>query len=254
MNKKKHKCEHPLFTLILCLLLSTIIFLAIPCTAQDAQQDKSFISKHNMHGTNFLAEKHYNQLTHDLINNTINFNYGNYRTQYTLSKRYDPIGDIANKTLLDIAYKIQNEQNPEEIKKAQIAYRTHIMNHMANMTVVLQALLLSYEDKRFGNPKFWKKLRNGLLKSVKDSGNGRTLSSAYHIITSMEETMLLRLLRVKIIKTTSSHSGILYYNMHEIEELNTKVRKTIFIDTTQPMDYLALKKRTAPAIFNIRPK
>ncbi len=234
------------------MILTLCLLVGNEGAAQEAKQD-SYEPRYGMHGTDFLVEPRYNHLTRQLIRNTKKFDYGDYRSQYAMSRRYDPMGDEAREKLLNAAYIVQNEQDQETLGAALKEYKSHIMDHLANMSVVLLAMSLSQDDERFGSPEFFMRIRNGLLQSVKYSGDGSSLSNAYSVVTLAEETMLLNSLHVKVLDTTSSHSGILYYNIHEVEDLETGLNHAVFVDITRPMSYLEQKQREKPPVFSLRP-
>ena len=126
------------------------------------------------------------------------------------------------------------------------AVRGEVVVASANLAVVAQALSLSKQDRRFGDPDFLTLVRNGLFQDVRNSGTGQTLNDAYDVITMAEETMLLANLDVELVKTISRESGGTYYNMHNVKDRKTGKPYTIFVDTTKPMLFLKYKDQMIP--------
>ena len=116
------------------------------------------------------------------------------------------------------------------------------MNQLANIDVVSQAIVLAKDDKRFGDPNFFRWMRAGLLQSVLDSGDGVNLFRAYDVVTLGEDTALIGALHVKSIKIETRESGGDYYNLHTVTDADHTGPYTIFVDTTKPMTFLTAQK------------
>lgn len=180
-----------------------------------------------------------------------NFEFGTLRSYYTKVPQYDPLGDAARREILTLAYAIQSDPDPAKRKEAFDKYGELVSAHLANIDVVSQALVLSREDKIFGDPKFFEYMRNGLLRSIMRSGDGRNLVHAYDVMTLGEETALLRALRVRLIKTEPREAGGTYYNMHEVQAPDSARPYTIFVDVSQPMAFLEYQRQNKDTIFVI---
>ena len=166
------------------------------------------------------------------------FQFGQFRGYYMQTRQYDPIGDQTVERLQNLAYEVQEGIDQQEVSDALVSYRKLVWEHLANLRVVLQALALSKIDARFGNPKFFSWLRDGLVHDVMISGTGKSLDEAYDVITLSEETIIFGRLGVRRLSTQAAQEGYYDYNMHEVEDLRTGQHWTLFVNTTHPMRFL----------------
>ncbi|MGB4107369.1 MAG: hypothetical protein WBK55_06190 [Alphaproteobacteria bacterium] len=180
-----------------------------------------------------------------------NFDFGALRSYYTLVPQYDPLGDTARREILDLAYKIQNDPDPAVRKDAFDKYGALVSAHLANIDVISQALVLSREDKIFGDPKFFDYMRSGLLRNIVTSGDGRSLVGAYDAVTLGEETALLKALRLRLLRSEPRESGGVYYNMLEVQAGDAYDPYWIFVDVTKPMVFLERQRQNAENVFAI---
>lgn len=179
---------------------------------------------------------YYNQMVRDALKNKPpKFDFMQLRIYYSQTPQYDPMSEEALEEMNNYAYIAMNDKDPERVKSAMLAYQTVVSNHLANIEVVTQALSLAKQDKRFGNPEFFIWMKEGLIKTVKISGNGFSLKEAYDVITMQEEIILLGRLRLRPLETLSRKEGIVYYNMHEVQNVDTGRTFTIFVNTSIPM-------------------
>ncbi|MCB1563991.1 MAG: hypothetical protein KDJ75_10495 [Alphaproteobacteria bacterium] len=164
------------------------------------------------------------------------FDFTTFRSRYTQTSQYDPIGDKVVDKMLELAYIVQNErEDQEKVVKAIEDYRNLVIDHMANLRVVLQALSLSKLDRRFGNPDFFKWMKEGLARSVIYSGDGKSRDGAYDAITLSEETVLFTHLGLKRLSTKSVEEDVRSFNIHEVQDLRTGQKWEMFVDITYPM-------------------
>src|SRR5690606_15339362 len=113
-----------------------------------------------------MAAAQYAALAEQVVERPRSFPFGYFRLYYTGTMEYQPRAETITRQLLDHAYKIQTSQDPVEIAEALSAYEELVKNHLASIKVVLQALSLSRQDERFGDPEFLEWLRDGLFKSL----------------------------------------------------------------------------------------
>jgi hypothetical protein len=178
------------------------------------------------------------------------FDFMRLRSLYAQTRQYDPIGDDTVKTLTGFAYQALNEK---EAKKAEVAlfnYQQTIASHLANLGVVMQALALAREDKRFGQVGFFEWVRDGLIKSVMNSRRGRTLSDAFAVVTLPEETVVISSLGLKLLKTVPVQESRIYYNMNEVLNPRTGEKWTVFVNTSIPMRFLQLQQEDLKNLRN----
>lgn len=227
------------------LCLTAFAFLAL------SLQTSPVIAQHP-YDESYRANPKYEFMTREATRHqSDNFAFGLYRAHYKDTRQYDPLGDDIVDKMFELSYIVQNEKDQDKASKALNDYQALVLDHLANLRVVAQALSLSKLDRRFGNPDFFNWMLRGLIKEVHDSGNGESLSGAYDVITLSEETLLLGQLGVKPLGTRSAHEGYYYYNMHEVEDLSTGQKRTIFVNTTIPMRFLEAKKKKASKEINM---
>lgn len=172
------------------------------------------------------------------------FDFGKFRALYTQSPAYDPAGDVTRNFLLDKAYYIRGEKDESKRRAMLDRYADMVITHLANIDIVNQALALSRDDPRFGDPSFYEWMRGGLLSSVLNSGNGDNLFNAYVIVAMGEETLLLNALGVRVLKTVSRESAGTYYNIHDVQAYDTGEKRSIFTNISIPMRFLDQQHKT----------
>ncbi len=199
----------------------------------------------------FMANPAYQMMAREVVTRPKNFNFGSFRTYYAESSQYDPLGDLTKEWLLKYAYIVQTEKDPVRRDKALRDFGEKLSQHLANIDAVMQALVLSQQDRRFGDPEFFEWLRYGLVNSVQKSGDGGSIFRAYDIVTIGEESALLNQMNVQVLETKSEESGGLYYNMHTVKDGIHPQSYTVFTDVTLPMRFLDRKRGAQGANFAI---
>ena len=192
----------------------------------------------------YLANPYYNQMaTEALEHKPPRFDFMKFRSYYSQTRQYDPMGTRILKDLDELAFIVMNDDDPERAATALFGYKTLVKDHLAHIDVVLHALALAREDRRFGDYKFYQWVRDGLMNTVVISGDGYTLAGAYDVITLSEETMLFNRMGFQQIDSQMVKESIVYYNMHDIVDVNTGEKRAVFVNTSIPMRYLeALEK------------
>ena len=180
-----------------------------------------------------------------MLNMSDAFRFGRFRTLYTDTRQYDPLGDDTIDNMQNLAFLVQTETDTAKRRKALDDYQNLVMEHMANIRVVAQALSFAKLDKTFGSQKFFSWLRKGLVNDILSIGDGKTLQTAYNVMTVTEETVLMGQLGLRIIDTQMANEGGIYYNMHEVEDIRNGQVRTIFVNTTRPMRFLNYKRLQA---------
>lgn len=179
------------------------------------------------------------------------FKFGRFRSLYIDTSQYDPIADGIINEMQSLAFKVQNGKDSRERAKAIDDYRNLVMEHMANIRVVAQAISFTKIDGTFGSTRFFEWIRKGLVRDILRHGDGKTLKTAYEVATLTEETVLIGQLGFSVIDTQSANEGYLYYNMHEVEDLKTGQKNTLFINTTRPMRFLNSQEQSVVQGFSI---
>lgn len=167
------------------------------------------------------------------------FNWMRFRREYSQTRQYDPMGTETIDKLHKLAFTLDTTKNANEYKAALSAYQNLIMEHMAHLGVVMEALALSKTHERYGDPKFYRWLKHGLIRNVMISGDGYTLQGAYDVITIAEETILFNYLGMRQVSTVSNQEYQKYYNMHSTVLLKDGQEYTIFVNTSIPMTFLS---------------
>lgn len=218
-----------------------------PAQAQSIHDDPALAYRQS-----FMANPEYNAMARDLLKNkSPRFNFMQFRSLYSRTRQYDPMGDETLRKMNNLAYIIMNEKDAERIDGAKYAYQTLVSNHLANIDVVMQALSLAKQDKKFGRPEFFEWVKEGLIKTVVISGDGYTLQGAYDVITLSEETILFHRLGLKPYQTQTANEGYIHYNMHDAVDVRSKEKRAVFVNTTIPMKYLAALKEIQDREFTL---
>lgn len=165
------------------------------------------------------------------------FQFRQFRGYYAQTRQYDPIGDQTVRQLQTYAYQALNAEGSVQ-NEALMNYNELLFQHLANLQVVVFALAMSGDNSQFGNPVFFRWLRDGIVLSIMRSGDGKSLNGAYDTITMAEENVIFNQLGLKHIATISAHEGYYYYNMHDVQALRTGQNSTLFVNTTIPMRFL----------------
>ncbi|MFK7839777.1 MAG: hypothetical protein AB8B83_05545 [Bdellovibrionales bacterium] len=170
------------------------------------------------------------------------FNFANLRKLYSETSQYDPIGENVINQMQKLAFTVQTGKTTQERAKAIDEYRNLVMMHMGNIRVVAQALSFTKLDKSFGRQRFFMWMRDGLVRSIMAVGDGNSINSAFYVFTMSEETVILGQLGFKVLETIQADQETLFYNMHDVEDIRTGQKKTLFINTTQPMMFLRTRQ------------
>lgn len=229
-------------------VLSAVLSVA---TIQSAKAQR-LIDQPLIDTKNYMDTPYYNKMARDALRDRpARFNFFQFRALYSRTRQYDPIGNKAVNTINDLAYIVAHDEDPERVETALFAYQTEVSNHLAHIDVVLLALSLAREDKRFGQPKFFEWMRDGLINTVVISGDGNSLAGSYDVITLSEEVILFNRLGLKRLATQPVEEGIIYYNMHDVEDLQTKQTRTVFVNTSIPMRHLEEVKQKEQETFTL---
>lgn len=196
----------------------------------------------------FDAEPRYKQMVRQLLTHIpYNFNFGAFRRIYARTSFYDPIGEDARDLLLKHAFVVDTSENVSEVKEALSNYHDVLQTHLANINVVLQAIALSRTDKRLGNTEWLLKVKKGLLKNLLDTGDGKTLNTAYEVVTLAEETLLLSHLGFAIEDTAYKSQHMIKYHLHIgqfIDNPNPNMPNGVplFVNVSIPMRHIEKQK------------
>ena len=180
------------------------------------------------------------------------FRFGRFRMLYAETSQYDPIGEDIIEQMQKLAFTVQNSKDEDSAREALDDYRALVMEHMANLRIIVQAQAFATIDQRFGSPDFFLWLRRGIMRNVLDSGDGNKLRSAYRIITLAEEEALMTQLGFRIVDTKSAEEGVYHYNMHDAEDLRNGQINTVFVDTSTPLEFLEKNQEERAKTIDIK--
>jgi hypothetical protein len=207
----------------------------------------------NHESSDYLSQPMYNTLVHQAIRTrSREFEFGTLRSLYTRTAQYDPLGDTTIQKIANLTFVIENNSDPQKRKEAIDEYGDLVAAHLANIDVVSQALMLSRENKIYGDPAFYEWVQTGLLRNLISSGSGKTLNSAYDAITLGEESQLINILKIQVLQTDSRHSGALWYNMHLVKDSAHAEPYWMFVNVTIPLRFLEDQKKKQGKSFNLR--
>ncbi len=204
--------------------------LAMPALAQERRE---YIPPPLDYSADYTLGPQYRAMVRLAMARAPEFNFMSFRSRYAMQPDYDPVGQAASADLLKRAYDVQSA--PEPNHEAERAYSEWLSAHLANLDVVTQALSLSRQDPRFGDLKMLMWMREGILRSVLQSGDGLSLASAYDVVTIGEETALLQVLGYNVLATQTLQSSTTFYNVHTVIDDKTQSLRSIFVNVTTPM-------------------
>lgn len=227
-----------------------LIIFSLPALAQENEKKTvEFVSRDPV---DYVSGADYKKMVYDALEMDPHFDFGYFRVLYSSLRSYAPITDNIQREMLTLANTIRNEPLSDSRIEALERYTNLTLQHLANIDVVVMALSLSEEDKKLGNPAFFKWMYQGLLESVLTSGSGAKLMDAFTVVTLGEESALLARLGLKILDTTPAHEGSVYYNMHRVQDVKNMRTYTVFVNTTIPMEFLE-KEAQEEKLIPLRP-
>lgn len=198
-----------------------------------------------------MATPYYNDMARQALQQRpARFDFMGFRSYYARTRQYDPIGTQTLKELNDLAYIVMNDPDPERVQTALFGFKTLVRDHLAHIDIVVQALLLARQDRRFGDPRFYEWMKEGLINTVIISGDGYTLGGAYDVITLSEETILFNRLGFRKQHVQAAKEGIIYYNMYDVIDKKSGEKRAVFVNTSIPLKYLDALKTEQQKIFS----
>ena len=220
-------------------LVSLVIFIVLLPNASSAQSFEGVPPSEVVPDRSYMANPRFESMVRAaMMRMDDGFRFGRFRNLYVDTRQYDPLGDNTIDQMQRLAYLVQSGKGAEERAEALDDYRNLVMEHMANIRVVAQALSFAKLDSVFGSERFFSWMRKGLVRDILSVGDGQTLNTAYYVVTLSEETVLLGQLGLRVIDTQTANENTVYYSMHEVEDIRNGQRKTIFVNTTRPMRHL----------------
>lgn len=229
--------------------------LGIPERAPDIKPDAPMTKPENL-----PPEYEYNSMALDagyqqmgfraMTRQPDDFDFDTFRGYYVFTTHYDPLGKEAKDRLFELVYKVQNSKTEADAQKYLEQYQNLIFLHLANLEIVKNALGFSIQDRRFGNPNFFRWMYKGLLDVAMAGRDGRTLASGYVVAAVGEETEIIRALGLQVLGSKTVNEYGAYYSIYEVGNPKTGQQYPLFFDLGYPM--LILKKREQDKGFAIR--
>ncbi len=225
------------------ILMAFLSCFALPAAAQGDFSSK--IYKHPNETTAYRANPRYNYMVQQAeTERSPYFDFTNFRRYYMETRQYDPLGEQTTDQLLRLSYEAENAQSEKESARAFAAFRVLAKDHLANLRITLYALSLARSDNRYGDYTLYTWARDGLIRDVVISGNGKNLDEAYDVITPTEERALFHQLGVAPIKTESKVAGYYRYNVHLVQDKRTNARRRLFVNTTFLVKFLEKQQKS----------
>ena len=188
---------------------------------------------------NAVAEANYRRMVEQfLAGEPSPLSTNNFRAFYANTRQYDPIGTDAIARLQSLAAAVTESKGAADREQALADYKDFLHQHLANLDVVGAALVLARQNPGLGDAAFLSKMYQKLLDAVRFPGAGKTVLTAYQVITVGEEKAVLDGLNADILQTLRRHAGSIYYNIYDLRDRKTGRKYAIFVNITVPIDYL----------------
>ena len=160
------------------------------------------------------------------------------RQYYPQLEQYSPFSDeILDKVSL-LAFKVQNSENPDEVRATVAEFQGLVKQHFANIEVIFLAASLTDQDMRLGDPTFMKTAKEAIYKAVSESSTGLSQEQAIRVVTFGEEDILLRRhASGKLIKSDLLEYGSNFFNIHQFQNKETGKITKFYFDVTTPITY-----------------
>lgn len=232
------------------------IFCAFATNHADAQTQRKNSYKayqatpesENKEPINYIANAAFQKMAWKLLRqDPVNFDYVTLRSQYAKTYQYDPIGDTTIERMQMLAFEASTTPYEQEAIDRIEDYNELLEKHIGHIGVVSQALALSRDDERFGNVEQLEKIRDGMFRSIMETGDGLAPESAYEIVTLAEEIAVLKRSGFQVMDTEHIKRGIMHYNAHEILTKD-KIEGIVFTNVTLPMQKLEPQGPRAKAV------
>lgn len=168
----------------------------------------------------------YNSLVAAALKNPDAADWAALRDAYTRTSNYQPYSSDGLWKAMTHHANIAKEQSSVE---AQEEYRKFYLAHFANYIAQQNALKMVKESGIPDiSPQTAQKARDGLIKALMDSGDGRTPETAYKVIDIKEEYLILQGLKAKFKKRPVKTIGKEVYDIFDPVEENTSVEPVHF--------------------------
>jgi hypothetical protein len=154
------------------------------------------------------------------------------RLAYMDSPEYQAAKDTDAESKAMIAA-INAKDFPAAIKNADVV----LANDYVDMDAHFVEYIANRELHHDPGAAFHKSVFDGLLKSITGSADGKTEQTAYVVISTHEEYVLLRVFGLVPEKQSLSHSGHHSYDVLEAKDPNTDQTITLFFNVDIPMKH-----------------
>ncbi|MCD8526004.1 MAG: hypothetical protein LRY62_02245 [Alphaproteobacteria bacterium] len=228
----------PLF--LLAALLLCLPFSSIPVWAEDSGDMALEFPKGTNPPPTDMVSHIYNPKYDFMVRKAVvtwprPFNFQVMRAFYANTRQYDPLGESTLKKLAELSYAVETAGNQQNKERLAGEYKDLVLNHLAHIDVVLQALSLARDNPLYGDPAFYEWVVKGLENEILSSTKGRTMRDAYSLVTMGEEALILNRLGAKSVYMELVSDGLHFYNIHLAEDFETHKQYELFMDTTRPM-------------------
>lgn len=232
-----------------------LIALTVPAAAQDTAQSRRIpIDRSALRQLDVTALPFYRHMAETAIRQRPDsFDFTAFRGHYSGTPQYDPLAESITNLMIRLSFEIKDKKDSAGSQKLLQDYANLVGDHLANIDVVTLAETLARDDVRFGDPEFYLWLRRGIMKSVLQSGDGKTLARAYDVITAGEETRLIAALGIQNPVRAERESAGLFYTIVDYADQKTGAKRSVFINTSVPKSFLLADRPSEDRIFSIAP-
>lgn len=204
----------------------TLLFLAISLSAQTVQTPSQASEKSK-----------YDLLLEKVKQKDPSVNFTELRIAFYESPLYHPLTPMMTYRPLNAALAQKNYE--EALKIASSVLEKNFVE--VNAHIVAQ---IAYQET--GNverAEFHKFMTEGLLNSIKASGDGKTTATAFEIISINEEYGLLRSLGVRPIKQALVQDKGHTYDALTVVDPQTNQQSTVYFNADKPLNWQGGKKK-----------
>lgn len=174
------------------------------------------------------------------------------RMLYAKTRQYDPLGEETLQKLAALSYAVENASNAKEKELKAGEFQDLVLEHLAHVSVILQALSLSRDNKIYGDPAFYEWVLQGLENRIVNVYNGRSMKNAIILITLADETLLFNRLGVKSVYSEMVSNGSKFYYIHLVEDRKTQKQYELFTDASIPLRVLKIRHNQQSKPLSLR--
>lgn len=170
-----------------------------------------------------------------------NYNVGltNFRLLYSSIQRYQPLADETKDELYKAAFQATNGATPQEQEDGKARFTLITYEHLANIAILATAIDLTKQYPELGDVRFYQMTYDNIFENILESGDGKTINSAYQVISFDEETEILRAKNLKIIDQIIAEPDIgRMTNIYQMQNIRNGKIEPVHINVRIPLRYI----------------